>query len=124
MLYSGKKIMEISKIKTEQDIRNALKDYSEFKIEVYVAASKIPKGKISTYGRIAKMIGKPKAYRAVATTLRNNPLYPVVPCHRVVKEDGSFGGDPDRAAGRRAQCKKEGIPIQNGKVVLSDEIVY
>jgi O-6-methylguanine DNA methyltransferase len=121
---SEEKTMDISKIKSEQDVRNALEGYSEFKIDVYVAAFKIPKGKVSTYGRIAKKIGRPKAYRAVATTLRHNPLYPVVPCHRVVKEDGSFGGDPERAAGRRAECKKEGVPIHNERVALSDEILY
>ena len=116
--------MDISKIRTEEDIRAALKGYSRFLTEVYVTASKIPKGKVSTYGRIAKKIGSPKAYRAVANAMHNNPLYPVVPCHRVVKEDGSFGGDPKRAAGRRAECEREGVPIRNGRVVLDDDILY
>lgn len=116
--------MDVSKIRTEQDIRNALKDYSDFLTEVYVAASKIPKGKVSTYARIAKRVGRPKAYRAVANAMHNNPLYPIVPCHRVVKEDGSFGGDQRKAAGRREQCRSEGVPIENGRVVMREETLY
>jgi methylated-DNA-[protein]-cysteine S-methyltransferase len=79
---------------------------------------------VTTYGRLAKKIGRPKAYRAVANAMHSNPLYPVVPCHRVVKEDGSFGGDPRRAAGRRAECEREGVPIKRGKALLTDEILY
>lgn len=116
--------MDISKIKTEEDIRNALAGCSKFETEVYVAASRIPKGKVSTYGRIAARIGSPNAYRAVANALHKNPLYPVVPCHRVVKNDGGFGGDPKRAAGRRELVEKEGVPIAEGKVKISKEILY
>lgn len=116
--------MDISRIKNEDDIRQALEGYSQFQIDVYLETFKIPKGKVSTYGRIAKRIGRPKAYRAVATTLKNNPLYPVVPCHRVVKEDGSFGGPAERASGRRDTCLREGVPIRNGKVVMSKEVVW
>ena len=116
--------MDVSKIKTEEDIRAALAGYSEFEKDVYVATFKIPTGKVSTYGRIAKMIGRPKAYRAVANTLHKNPLFPVVPCHRVVKNDGSFGGEPKAAAGRRKHCRDEGVPLEAGRVVMSDEIVF
>ncbi|TFF92099.1 MGMT family protein, partial [Candidatus Thorarchaeota archaeon] len=106
------------------DIRDALQGYSDFLIEVYVAASRIPKGKVTTYGRLAKRIGRPKAYRAVANAMHDNPLYPVVPCHRVVREDGSFSGDPKRAAGRREQCRVEGVPIETSSVVMQEEILY
>jgi len=116
--------MDLSKIKTEADIRKALAGCSEFEIEVYVATSKIPKGKVSTYGRIAKKIGSPKAYRAVANALHRNPLYPIVPCHRVVKNDGGFGGDPKRAAGRRDTVRSEGVPIKDGKVEIREQILH
>jgi methylated-DNA-[protein]-cysteine S-methyltransferase len=117
-------MIDISKIKTEEDIRKALEGYSDFLKEVYVAASKIPKGKVSTYGRIAKMIGRPGAYRAVANAMHNNPLFPVVPCHRVVKEDGSFGGPAAAAHGRRQHCVEEGVPIVNGKVRMTPDILF
>jgi len=52
----------------------------------------------------------------VANALHKNPLWPVVPCHRVVCSDGSFGGPKKAAADRRSTVAKEGIPIENGKV--------
>jgi len=117
--------MNKSEIKTEEDVRRFLSDKAtEFEKEVYVATFKIPHGKISTYKRIAEKIGKPRAYRAVANALHNNPLYPVVPCHRVVKSDGSFGGDKNRAAGRRKQVEQEGVLVEGGKVKINDKILF
>jgi len=119
--------MDLSKIKTEEDVVNAtleIKGYTDFDIRVYAATFKIPKGKISTYGRVAMMIGSPNAFRAVANSLHKNPLYPVVACHRVVKRDGSFGGDRTRAEGRCKHCQEEGVPIINGKVRMREDIIY
>lgn len=45
-----------------------------------------------TYKEVAHAIGKPKAYRAVGNALNRNPFAPEVPCHRVIKSDGSIGG--------------------------------
>lgn len=116
--------MDVKLIKTEKDVVNALKEKTLFERDVYVATFKIPKGKVSTYKRIAEKIDKPKAYRAVANTLHKNPLSPVVPCHRVVGSDGSFGGEKKGAEWRRRMVEKEGIPIKNGKVKMSNEILY
>jgi O-6-methylguanine DNA methyltransferase len=119
--------LDLSKIKTEDDVKRVtlkIPGYSEFDSKVYAATFKIPKGKVSTYGRIAKMIGSPKAYRAVANSLHKNPLFPVVACHRVVKEDGSFGGERRRAEGRCKHCEEEGVPIEDGRVKMSDEIIF
>ncbi len=119
--------MDLSKIKTEEDVVRAtfeIKGYTEFDSRVYAATFKVPKGKISTYGRIAKMIGSLKAYRAVANSLHKNPLFPVVACHRVVKEDGGFGGDRTRAEGRCKHCEEEGVPIINGKVRMNEDIIF
>jgi len=117
-------MIDKSEVETKEDIRCFLADRTEFEKDVYLATYRIPKGKVSTYGRIAKEIGRPNAYRAVGNTLHNNPLHPIVPCHRVVKEDGSFGGDEERAAERRRQVKEEGVPIRNGKVQLSEEVIW
>ncbi|MFO7835849.1 MAG: MGMT family protein [Candidatus Thorarchaeota archaeon] len=117
-------MMDKSEVKTKEDIERFLEGYTEFEREVYLTTYRIPEGKVSTYGRIAKEIGRPNAYRAVGNTLHKNPLHPIVPCHRVVKQDGSFGGDEERAAGRRKQVKNEGIPIRNGKVQLSEDIIW
>jgi O-6-methylguanine DNA methyltransferase len=111
-------------VKTEEDVKRFLAGNSEFERAVYVACFRIPKGKVSTYKRIAEKIGKPKAYRAVAHALHNNPLYPVVPCHRVVKSDGGFGGEKKAAAGRRKHVMEEGVTIENDKVKLNKNILY
>ena len=119
--------MDLNKIKTEEDVVRAtleIKGYTEFDSRVYSATFMIPKGKVSTYGRVAKMIDSPKAYRAVANSLHKNPLFPVVACHRVVKEDGTFGGDRTRAEGRCKHCIEEGVPIIKGKVMMSKDILF
>ena len=117
-------MLDLNSIKTEIDVIEALKHKTQFEIEVLVATYRIPKGKVSTYKRIAKKIGRPKAYRAVANALHKNPLWPVVPCHRVVSSDGAFSGPKKDAEGRRNSIIKEGIPIENGKVKVSNEILY
>ena len=116
--------MKAHDVKTEQDVKEFLKDWSEFERAVYLLTYKIPYGKVCTYGRVAKLIGKPGASRAVANTLHNNPLYPVVPCWRVVKADGGFGGERKAAAGRREHVQSEGVPIKDGKVVMSRDVLY
>jgi len=114
--------MKKNEIKKEEDVINFLRDKTEFERAVLVATFKIPKGKVSTYKRIAEKIGKPHAYRAVANALHKNPLAPIVPCHRVVKSDGGFGGEKKGAESRRNLLEKEGIPIENGRVQISEEI--
>ena len=111
-------------IKTEKDVIEALKNKTQFEKDVLFATFRIPMGKISTYKRIAEKLGRPKAYRAVANALHKNPLWPVVPCHRVVCSDGSFGGPKRGAEGRRSTVAKEGVPIKNGKVKINNEILY
>ena len=51
---------------------------------------KIPKGKVKTYLEVAKAIGKPKAFRAVANAVGKNPYPPKIPCHRVIRSDGAL----------------------------------
>jgi methylated-DNA-[protein]-cysteine S-methyltransferase len=116
--------MDKDAIRTEEDVRRFLPNKTEFEKKVLVATFKIPRGKISTYKRIAEKIGKPHAYRAVANALHKNPLHPVVPCHRVVRSDGRFGGEKKAAASRRNLVEKEGVPIENGKVKISGEILF
>jgi O-6-methylguanine DNA methyltransferase len=116
--------LKLELIKTEKDVIEALKHKSPFEIDVLVATFRIPEGKISTYKRIAESISRPKAYRAVANALHKNPLWPVVPCHRVVCSDGSFGGNKKDADARRNSVAKEGVTIKNGKVKIDNEILY
>jgi methylated-DNA-[protein]-cysteine S-methyltransferase len=102
---------------------NLLGNKTEFEKAVLVATFRIPKGKVSTYKRIAKKIGRPHAYRAVGNALHKNPLAPIVPCHRVVRSDGGFGGPKGGADSRRTSVEREGIPIEGGRVKLSEDIL-
>jgi len=108
-------------VRTEKDILEYLEGWSDFEKAVYLATYRIPKGKVSTYGRIARAIGRPQAYRAVANALHENPLWPVVPCHRVVCSDGRFGGPAKWARGRMKHVVEEGTPVTDGKVVLDED---
>jgi len=116
--------MDKDAVKTEEDVRRFLSDKTEFEKEVLVTTFKIPQGKISTYKRIAEKVGKPHAYRAVANALHKNPLHPIVPCHRVVRSDGRFGGEKSAAESRRKLVEKEAVPIENGRVKMSGEILF
>jgi methylated-DNA-[protein]-cysteine S-methyltransferase len=62
------------------------------KEEVYKMLLKIPAGKVSTYGDIAKALGYPNAARLIGQILHNNPNPVTVPCHRVIHSDGKIGG--------------------------------
>ena len=116
--------MSKNSIRTEEDVIHFLFNKTEFERRVLVATFKIPKGKISTYKRIAEKAGRPRAYRAVANALKKNPLHPIVPCHRVVRSDGRFGGEEKRAETRRKLVEKEGIPIENGRIKISEAILF
>ena len=65
---------------------------TKFQLKVWNYLKKIPKGKVKTYLEVAKAIGKPKAFRAVANAVGKNPYPPKIPCHRVIRSDGSLGG--------------------------------
>lgn len=68
-----------------------LRGYTDFEVAVWRKALEIPRGEVRPYGWIAAEIGRPKAVRAVGTALSHNPVPLVVPCHRVVRSDGSIG---------------------------------
>ena len=83
---------------------------TKFQIKVWKAISKIPRGQVRTYKELAKLINKPKASRAVANACSKNP-YPIkIPCHRVIRSDGSLGGYSGRGgiSAKKDILKKEG----------------
>ena len=65
---------------------------TEFQLKVWAYLRKIPRGKVKTYSQVAKGIGKPQAVCAVANAIGKNPYAPKIPCHRVIRSDGSLGG--------------------------------
>ncbi len=72
-----------------------------FQKSVLKATLDIPRGEVRTYKQIAQAVGRPRAYRAVGTALRNNPLAVQIPCHRVIKSSGELGEYSGSAAGTK-----------------------
>lgn len=91
----------------------------EFYREVFTVAIMIPRGRVTTYGSIAKAIGRPRAQRAVGNAMASNPFPFIVPCHRVIKSDLSLGGYSGKSGShiKESLLRKEGVVIQNGKVM-------
>lgn len=65
---------------------------TDFQAAVWQAAIKIPAGSTTTYHELAELIGKNKAHRAVANALAKNDIAYFIPCHRIIRKDGSLGG--------------------------------
>jgi O-6-methylguanine DNA methyltransferase len=119
--------MKREDVKTAKDVVRFLSEHArktEFEKKVLVATFRIPTGKVSTYKRIAEKAGYPRAYRAVANALHRNPLAPIVPCHRVVRSDGKFGGEGKDAESRRKLVGQEGVPLKNDSVKINEKILY
>ena len=70
-------------------IHTEMKTFSQ---RVYKVVAMIPRGSTMSYKGVAFAIGQPKAYRAVGNALNKNPFAPQVPCHRVIRSDGTVGG--------------------------------
>lgn len=80
-----------------------------FQRKIYEALLKIPEGQVRTYVQVARMIGRPKAARAVGQALKRNRWAPEIPCHRVIASDGSLGGysGPGGLAAKRRLLQQE-----------------
>ena len=86
---------------------------TKFQLKVWEYLKKIPRGSVKTYSQVAKSIGKPLAVRAVANAIGKNPYAPRVPCHRVIRSDGSLGGYSGKGGikTKKLLLKKEGITL-------------
>ena len=86
---------------------------TSFQLKVWKYLKKIPRGRVKTYTQVAKGIGKPLAVRAVANAIGKNPFAPRIPCHRVIRSDGSLGGYSGKGGikTKKLLLKKEGITL-------------
>jgi len=100
----------------------------DFEERVWKLMERIPKGRVTTYSRIAKKLDS-KAYRAVGNACRRNPYAPRVPCHRVVRSDGTVGGFGGKTSGKTVEEKiqmlrKENVEVRNGKIVDFEKVLF
>jgi methylated-DNA-[protein]-cysteine S-methyltransferase len=102
----------------------ALEDCSSFQQRVLRSEHAIPRGFVSTYGRIADHLGMPGAARAVGAALATNPFPIFVPCHRAIRADMTLGGYQGGAAMKRALLEMEGVEISPEGRVLTDHVYY
>ncbi len=95
-----------------------LKKQKSFDEKCYEILRIVPRGRVTTYGELAKAAGSPSAARAVGNAMNKNPYAPRVPCHRVVGSDGKLVGFASGVDEKVKMLKKEGVEIVNGKVDL------
>lgn len=106
-----------------------LSKLSDYQQAILRLLAEVPKGKITTYGDLAKELARrnpkwsPNAGRAVGTTMKNNPCGPQIPCHRVIKSDGTVGNFRGGAEGavkeKIKMLRDEGVTVLNGKINLN-----
>lgn len=93
-----------------------------FQEKVLVLTKKIPRGKLTTYSEIARVLKT--GPRAVGRALAANPHPIVIPCHRVVRKDGSLGGYSGGIKKKIALLRREGIRIERGKIKNLSRIMH
>lgn len=84
---------------------------TDFQIQVWQELTHIEQGTVSTYKDIAERIGQPDAVRAVTNAIAENPIAYLLPCHRVVRSDGSLGGYPWGLESKRSFLAEEGYDL-------------
>jgi len=95
-----------------------------FQRRVLLAEHGVPRGWVTTYGKLAAHLGVPGGARAVGNALARNPFPIVVPCHRAVRSDGHLGGFRGGLDMKRALLEMEGIEIAQTGKVLTDRLYY
>lgn len=83
---------------------------------IFALVARIPRGRVVTYGDLARAVGRPRAARAVGAIVRCNPHLVRVPCHRVVKSNGSVGGYARGTHAKKTLLNGEGIVVRKGKI--------
>lgn len=106
-----------TKMRTSKPIRDS---------DVYNLLLKIPPGKVSTYGDIARALGNPSASRMIGRILGKNPNPLKVPCHRIVMSDGRVGGYAYGIAKKRQLLENEGVSLLANGIIqnFKDVRVY
>ena len=95
----------------------ALGDCPDLSATRALAEHAVPRGSVTTYGRLAAHLGSPRAARAVGSALAHNPFPLLIPCHRALRADLSLGGYQGGLAMKQALLEMEGHTVVRGRVV-------
>jgi len=92
--------------------------------KIYKKLLEVPKGKITTYGELAKAVGLKNGQRVVGKIMNKNPYPVIIPCHRVIMSTGKIGGYAFGEQIKTNMLNDEGIQIKNGKILDLENRVY
>jgi methylated-DNA-[protein]-cysteine S-methyltransferase len=98
------------------DAYGAVHGFTTFELAVYKALAAVPYGTAVSYRDLALAAGRPNAYRAVGTAMSRNALPVILPCHRVIKNDGRLGSYGDDPAWKERLLRLEGVTIEDGRL--------
>jgi len=91
---------------------------------VYKKLTEVPEGMVTSYSELAKAVGIKNGQRVIGQIMKKNPYPVIIPCHRVVKSDGTIGGFFYGDKIKTNMLKKEGIKIQDGKILDLEKKFY
>jgi methylated-DNA-[protein]-cysteine S-methyltransferase len=92
--------------------------------QVYKELLKVPKGKVTTYGELARAVGLENGQRVIGQIMNRNPFPVVIPCHRVVKSDGKIGGYFYGEKVKTKMLSDEGVKVTGGKIKDWEKTVF
>jgi methylated-DNA-[protein]-cysteine S-methyltransferase len=98
------------------DAYGAVHGLTDFELAVYKALAGVPYGEPVSYRDLALAAGRPNAYRAVGSAMARNALPVILPCHRVVRNDGRLGEYGDDPAWKERLLRLEGVTIREGRL--------
>lgn len=94
-----------------------------FGAKIYRIAAEIPKGKVATYGQLARLAGSARAARAVGQLMSRNVDTDKVPCHRIVSSTGALTGYAfGDVSTKRAKLISEGVSFKGSRINLADSL--
>ena len=85
--------------------------------KIYRKLLEVPSGYVTTYGELAKAINLKNGQRAIGQIMKKNPFPVIIPCHRVVKSDGTVGGYAYGTEIKKNMLSNEGLKINDNKIL-------
>ena len=119
---------QLQEILSEMQVAQKSGKLTIFRLSVLSQLLKIPKGKVTTYAKLAKSINC-RSSQAIGQALKANPWAPLAPCHRVIKSDRSIGGffgqrSGDQITKKIKLLKAEGVTFDNGGKLIAAITIY